>query len=160
MCPIDDEEAVEVENDPVVHIPFPTTASQAFITNLASLVDDCHALTATYHTLANITPPQSSILKLKSDLNMDTAAVTSSIAAGTKLVQREVQCMLADAFHEVRGRGNMAAEDEARGRQLMMRVKKDDSVDAGGIGFGQTAVAIEKIAKKMEDVGRKEKRER
>ena len=135
LSPIDSAEAGEVDNDPVIHISVASTTNQTFVKNLDALIEDCHALTYTYHTLAEITSPQSSLPKLESDLQLDKAAITNSIAAARKLVQRDVEGMLADSYHEQRGRSNLTAEDEARGKSVDEQEPRKERGERGQ-GFG------------------------
>ena len=100
--------------------------------------------------------------KLEEDLRLDKEAIDRSIAAGRKVVQSDIEGMLADRYNEVRGRRDLTQEDETRGRALMARAKQDGEMKSENMGWGDVAYDVERVAKKMEGVGlvRKERRER
>jgi hypothetical protein len=84
----------------------------------------------------------------------DKQAASETFLAGKRVALRDVDFMLADRMNEVRGRSDITAEDEHKGRLLLSRHKDAMKEKRGNVGWGVIASGIEKYARKLDGVGR------
>lgn len=105
---------------------------------------------------------------MERDFKKDKQAALSTIDAGRRVAARDVEAMLADRYHEVRGRRGLTNDDEQKGRMLLVRGEHvggtgdgDEDEDkenrapggSGGMGWGNVAFDASKAVRKLEVVG-------
>ena len=176
---------------PLLNFPITSTDNQQYCINIRSLIDSSYDLIFLYNDLI---PPygsetSSSPVKSKSpskplqerlkifgeDIAKDKAAVLAQLAAGKKVVVSDVQGMLADRMHEVRGRGRMGRDEEQMGRVLLEKAKKynkghekaidaeeedeageeedEEGDDAPLLGWGNMAFDMQRAVKGLGKIG-------
>ena len=157
MAPIDEAETPEVSDESTLEVPFLTAGQQVYFNQVAELLNTSHRLINTYHEVregeTKSTP--SRLPEMERDFKKDQEAALSTIDAGRRVAARDVETMLADRHHEVRGRSNLTREDEQKGRMLLARCEEDDEEEDSRevMGWGMVAADARSAIKKLDKVG-------
>lgn len=116
------------------------------------LLQESRGLLARYHELAH--EHSEDTLRME-DLSKTFAAdrdqTARAIAAGRRVADADIDDMLADKLHNVRGRKAITAEDETRGREILQigRNQRPALAELDQEGWGRVACRAQRAVEKL-----------
>jgi hypothetical protein len=122
---------------------------------ITELIEASHGLINTYIALTKRELPQSRLDDAEKTYIKDKAVALTTVNAGRRVAARDVETMLMDRYHEVRGRTGLTKEDERRGRRLMSQGEDEDKENHNPLGWGNVAIDAQKAVRKLHNVGQR-----
>jgi hypothetical protein len=118
------------------------------------LVEESRNLLAEYHQLAQRRSETSHAEDLSKRFAADKDQVARAIGAGRRVADADIDDMLADKLHEVRGRKAIMADDETLGREILQIGcnQRPELAERDREGWGQVAYRAQKAVQKLYDV--------
>lgn len=166
---VETREPLEINSsESSINVGFPVIEHQELYEKTKALMIRSKNLVDIYQTLSNTAAPAPDAVRLQNVQKVfekDKESTRRSFAAGKNVALTDVQGMLADRYHEVRGRSGLHRDEEARGRTLLAKGKgADQEGETGGevnsegagqdvlMGWGNVAVDMQKAVKRLDDV--------
>jgi hypothetical protein len=118
------------------------------------LVEESKKLLAEYHQLAQRRPEPSRAHGLSQRFAADQHQAARAIAAGRRVADADIDDMLADKFHQVRGRPAITPDDETRGREILQLGcnQRPQLAELDDERWGKVAYRAQRAAQKLYDV--------
>ena len=141
------------EEDGKLKVEFTAMGQQAYGDRVADLVDASQGLIDQYNKLTLQQPKKSRLDEIRTTFEKDKQSALAMIAAGRRVAATDIQDMLADRHHKVRGRGTITREEESKGRHLLSRGRlESDGVVDKGQGWGNVATEMKKAVAGLDQV--------
>ena len=134
----------------------PCTAAdeqQPLVKHVATIVAESRNLLNEYKAIASQPIRPSRLPNLNQAIHQEKERTTDAVKAGRQLAARDIDILMADKHHEIRGRSGITAEDEEQGRRLLRQGRKEDGKEHEHEGrWGSTAYDLKKAVLKLSDV--------
>jgi hypothetical protein len=146
----DDSRSLLSSTQPPRRIQFLGPEGQPFCNALVDLLKQSDAVIYVHGQLAKRTPQPSHIQDISTSFDGEKAVAAKTIHAGKHIVGTEMERLLADGFHEVRsGLSTLTAEEEQRGRLLLLRGMNQEAPEKQTRGWGNVARDTERAMEKL-----------
>ena len=116
------------------------------------LLEESKKLLARYHQLAQPNGETSGFEDIAREFAADKDQTARAIAAGRRVADADIDDMLADKLHEVRGRKALAADDETLGREIMQigqNQRSEEPAEPATEGWGTVAHRAQRAVEKL-----------
>jgi hypothetical protein len=115
------------------------------------LLEESNKLLTQYHQLAQQHSATSRLEELSKDFAADKDQTAQAIAAGRRVADADIDDMLADGLHEVRGRKIIEADDERLGREILQigQNQRPDLAELDSEGWGKVAYRAQRAVEKL-----------
>ena len=145
------QDAVAVPGDSSkLKVPVTAVGHQALGDRIADLLGASNELVKQYKTLTTKPPHQSRVDEVRGTFKKDKLAALATIAAGRKVAIRDIQSMLVDCYHEVRGSSEITMDEDATGRMLFAKGERGgEEGGQEGVGWGTVALDMKKGIDKL-----------
>jgi hypothetical protein len=119
-----------------------------------NLVEESRKLLAEYHQLAQPRSETSRAEDLSKKFATDKDQAARAIAAGRRVAGADIDDMLADQSHGVRGRKAIAADDKTLGREILQVGcnQRPELAELDGERWGEVAYRAQRAVQKLYDV--------
>lgn len=126
-----------------LQIIYVTPSTQPLHTTSAALLEESRKLLAQYQELTRQQSQTRHLSDLAEKFETDKEQVRLAIAAARKVVEGDIDDMLADKTQEVRGRKTITVDDQSLGSDVLRigqaRQEQTARVDPDGEGWGEVA---------------------
>ncbi|KEF63355.1 uncharacterized protein A1O9_01332 [Exophiala aquamarina CBS 119918] len=131
-------------------IQFFGAEGQPYCTGLVNLLKQSDAVVYVHGHLAKRTPLPPNIQDIRISFVGGKDVASKTVHAGEDVVSTEMERLLTDGFNEVRsGLGTLSAEDEHRGRLLLLRGKDQEVPEKQTRGWDTIARGTERAMEKL-----------
>lgn len=132
------------------HIKFLGAEGQPLCTGLVGLLKHSDAIIYVHDQLAKRTPQPPHVQEISTSFAVEKDVAAKTVHAGRHIVSTEMERLLVDGFHEVRsGLGTLSAEEEQRGRLLLLKGKDQGEPKRQTRGWNNIARDTERAMEKL-----------
>jgi len=134
-------------------IRFLGAEGQPHCTGLVDLLKQSDAVIYLHEQLAKRKSPPSHVQEISTSFVGEKDMATKTIQAGRYIVSNEIEKLLADGFHDVRGAsarlGTLSTEEVQRGGLLLLRGKNQDEAEKHTRGWNNIARDTERAMERL-----------
>lgn len=146
----DDPQSLSSSTQLSRRIQFLGPEGQPFCNALVDLLKQSDAVIYVHGQLAKRTPQPSHVQDISTSFVGEKTVARKTIDAGKHMISAEMERLLADGFHEVRsGLYKLTAEEEQRGRLLLLRGMNQEAPEKQTRGWGNVARVTERAMERL-----------